>query len=122
MSETKQRAIVIYFSQTGATRQVAEAIAWGLEAGGAAVNLADLLKTDPASVASYDVVGLGTPVFYYKEPPVVREFIAALPRAKRRPAFTFITHGGNPVNTLRRMQKQLAARGHVVVNSFSCTG
>lgn len=122
MSETKQRVIVIYFSQTGATRQVAEAIARGLEAGGAAVELADLLKTDPATVASYDVVGLGTPVFYYKEPVVVREFIAALPKANRQPAFTFITHGGNPVNTLRRLQKQLAARGHIVANSFSCTG
>lgn len=122
MSESKQRAIVISFSQTGATRQVAEAIGRGLEAKGVAVEQADLLKTDPAATADYDLVGLGTPVFYYKEPANVRAFIARLPRAERKPAFTFITHGGNPVNTLGRMQKQLAALGHTVVNSFSCTG
>jgi flavodoxin/NAD-dependent dihydropyrimidine dehydrogenase PreA subunit len=122
MSETASRAIIVTFSQTGNTRRVAEAVARGLRAKGLAVDLADLLSADPAATADYDLVGIGAPVFYYKEPANVRAFIDRLPDGRRKAAFTFITHGGNPVNTLRRMQKRLARRGHVVLNSFSCTG
>jgi len=119
---TTSKALVVHFSQTGATRRVAEAAAAGLRAGGMQCTVAELLKTDPAEAAAYDVVGIGTPVFYYKEPPIVRRFIGLLPAADKKPAFTFITHGGNPVNTLRRMQKRLARRGYTVVNSFACNG
>lgn len=123
MSEQETGSVLLAtFSQTGNTRRVAEAIARGLEAKAHKVRVVDLLKASPEEAADYPILGIGTPVFYYKEPEPVRRFIAALPRAGRKAAFTFITHGGNPVNTLRRMQKQLAARGYTVVNSFSCTG
>jgi flavodoxin/NAD-dependent dihydropyrimidine dehydrogenase PreA subunit len=122
MSDQPTRALIVSFSQTGNTRQVAEAIGRGLQTRGVDVRHADLLKTDPAEVAEYDLVGIGSPVFYYKEPANVREFIARLPSAKRKAAFTFITHGGNPVNTLRRMQKQLHRRGYTVINSVESLG
>ncbi|MBN2584357.1 MAG: EFR1 family ferrodoxin [Planctomycetes bacterium] len=119
---TLSTALIVYFSQTGATRRVAEAAAAGLEAQGLRCRTVDLLKADPAAAAEFDIIGIGTPVFYYKEPPIVRRFIERLPAARRKPAFTFITHGGNPVNTLRRLQKCLARRGYAVANSFSCNG
>jgi len=122
MSDDSVSALVVCFSQTGNTRQVAEAVVRGLQAHGVKAQLSDLLTADPGDADRYDVVGIGTPVFYYKEPVVVRRFIERLPRAHRKPAFTFLTQGGHPVNTLRRMQKQLAARGYTVVNSYSCPG
>jgi len=122
MSEPSRSALVITFSQTGNTQQVAEAIGRGLRGRGVAVTSRDLPEARPEEVAEHDILGIGTPVFYYREPEPVKAFLARLPRARRKPAFTFITHGGNPVNTLRRMQKQLGARGYTVVNSFSCPG
>jgi len=120
--ETPGRALIVYLSQTGSTRRVAEAVSAGLSGRGLQCRTAELLKANPARAGEFDILGIGTPVFYYKEPLLVRRFIEQLPRADGRPAFTFITHGGNPVNTLRRMQKLLARRGYTVVNSFSCTG
>jgi len=130
MTQEVHSALVVYFSQTGNTEQVAEAIGRGLRGRGLRVRHAKLLETRPEEAAEYDLLGLGTPVFYYKEPLLVREFIRRLPRgvrlgspqAARKPAFTFITHGGNPVNSLARMQRQLARRCYTVVNSFSCHG
>ena len=122
VSEEVRSAFIVYFSQTGNTEQVAEAVGRGLRGRGVKVKMARLLEADPQEAAECDVLGLGTPVFYYKEPILVRRFIGRLPVARRKPAFTFITHGGNPVNTLARMQKHLARRGYTVVNSFSCHG
>jgi flavodoxin/NAD-dependent dihydropyrimidine dehydrogenase PreA subunit len=120
--EAVKKVLIVHFSQTGATQRVAEAAAAGLRSQGVECQVADLLKTDPDEAAGFDAVGIGSPVFYYKEPPIVRSFIDRLPAARRKPAFTFITHGGNPVNTLGRLQKRLARRGYTVVNSFSCNG
>jgi ferredoxin/flavodoxin len=124
MSETgaAMKAMIFYFSQTGNTERVALGVGRGLEAAGGTCRTVALAEARPEMAAEADLVGIGAPVFYYKEPTVVRDFIARLPAARRKPAFTFITHGGNPVNTLRRMQKQLARRGYTVINSFTALG
>jgi flavodoxin/Pyruvate/2-oxoacid:ferredoxin oxidoreductase delta subunit len=118
------KALVVYFSQTGNTRLVAEAVGRGLrEAGAEAVDVLPIDKADPQSYAACDLLAVGTPVFYYKEAAVVRDWIARLPsRTGPAPALTFNTNGGNPCNTLRRMKKQLAAKGARVVGSYECWG
>lgn len=117
-------ALVVYFSQTGNTEQVAGAMAAGLaEAGCDAVDLRPIHQVTPDAWLAYRVVGLGTPVFYYHEPAPVRDWIKALVRRPDPvPVFTFNTNGGNPCNTLRRMQKFLAKRGGRVLDSFECWG
>ena len=124
MSETgaPKTALIIYFSQTGATRRVAEGIRRGLEAAGVPARAVPLAEARPEMAAEADLLGIGTPVFYYKEPTLVRALLARLPATRRKPAFTFITHGGNPVNTLARLQKQLARRGYTVLSSFTALG
>ncbi len=116
------KALIVYFSQTGNTERVAAAIGRGLEAAGVACRTVALADARPEMMAEAELVGIGTPVFYYKEPTVVRDWMARLPAARGKAAFTFITHGGNPVNTLRRMQKQLGRRGYTVVKSFTALG
>jgi flavodoxin/ferredoxin len=118
------RALVVYFSQTGNTRQVAEAIAGGLCAAGAApADLKPMEEVGPGDWLGYDLLGLGTPVFYYHEPPNVRDWIRRLsPRPAPGPALTFNTNGGNPCNTFRRMQKFLRPKGGRVLGSFECFG
>jgi len=126
-------ALVVYFSQTGNTRLVAEAMARGLSAEGCdPVHVRPIEKVGPEEWRGCDLFVLGTPVFYYKEPANVRAWIRGLaPRdlvpafaglRRGKPAFTFITHGGNPTNTLRRLQRLLGAKGARVLGSFECFG
>jgi flavodoxin/NAD-dependent dihydropyrimidine dehydrogenase PreA subunit len=117
------KALVVHFSQTGNTRAVAEAIGGGLEAGGCgAVDVRPLEEVAPGDWLAYGLVGLGMPIFYYHEPVVVREWIKRLSPRPPAPVFTFDTNGGNPCNTLRRVQKFLRPRGGRVLGSFECYG
>ncbi|MGB2938480.1 MAG: EFR1 family ferrodoxin [Phycisphaerae bacterium] len=117
------KALVVYFSQTGNTEQVARAVGRGLaEAGCEPVDVRPLAETSAEDWRAYDLFGLGAPVFYYHEPQNVRDWIRRLVPRRHVPAFTFITHGGNPANTLRRMQRLLRPKGAHVSRSFECFG
>ena len=117
------KALVAYFSQTGNTRQVAEGVARGLaDAGCDPVHIPPIEKVGPEEWRDCDLFVLGTPVFYYKEPANVRAWIRSLAPRDPVPAFTFITHGGNPTNTLRRMQRLLRPKGARILGSFECFG
>ena len=116
------KALLICFSQTGNTRKIAERIATGIVAAGAACDLKALAEVDPTLPASYDLVGLGAPVFYYQEPFHVRDFMAALPPQKSRHWFVFCTHGNVIGNFFPSVGSQLSARGAKVIgyhNSYA---
>ena len=116
-------ALVAYFSQTGNTRKVAEAVGRGLAAAGCeSVRVRPIEKVGPEDWLAFDLVALGTPVFYYREPENVGAWIRRLAPRRPVPAFTFITHGGNPANTLRRLQRLLRPKGGRILESFECPG
>ena len=117
-----EKVAVVYFSQTGNTEKVAARIAAGLGHAGAEVDLMKLEETDPAALRDYDFFGLGTPVFYYKLPYNVAWFIKRMRGMEGKFAFGFLTHGGHPANTFRRMQRRLVKRGITLVDTFECLG
>jgi len=117
------KALVVYFSQTGNTRLVAEAVARSLsDEGCESITVRPIEEVGPEEWRDCDLLALGTPVFYYKEPANVRAWIRGLAPRAPVPAFTFITHGGNPTNTLRRLQRLLRPKGARVLGSFECFG
>jgi len=116
-------ALVAYFSQTGNTRKVAEAVGRGLSVAGCnPVQVRPIEEVGPDAWNDCDLFALGTPVFYYKEPDNVRAFLRRLAPRSPMPAFTFLTHGGNPTNTLGRLQRLLRPKGGRVLGSFECPG
>lgn len=117
-----ERAAIVYFSQTGNTEKVAEAIARGLERAGARVDRLRLEETDPARLAEYDFFGLGTPVFYFKLPFNVAWFLRDMRGMEGKLAFGFLTEGGHPGNAFREMQKMLSRKGVTLVDAFRCLG
>jgi flavodoxin/ferredoxin len=115
-----ENVAIVYFSQTKNTEQVAGAVVRGLEKSGARCDLMRLEKTDPATLRRYDLIGLGTPVFYYKEPYNVLWFLKRLDGMAGKSAFLFLTEGGNAANTFLRLQKRLNRLGLTVVDTFKC--
>ena len=119
---SQPRAAIVTFSQTGNTEKVAGAIAEGLRQSGAEVELLDMLKTDPDSLAGYDLIGVGAPTFYYREPINVERFMRRIPRAAGKHAFIFLTSGGHPCNTFYHMRRTLSRRGYLTIDAFACHG
>ncbi len=113
---------IVYFSQTGNTENVALAIARGLEASGAKVDLLRIETTAPAALSAYDFVGFGAPSFYFKLPFNVAWFLRGLRGMEGKFAFGFLTDGGHPGNTLREMKRRLGRRGMTMVDAFRCLG
>ena len=113
-------SVVIYFSQTGNTKKVAEAIQSGIALVTRQCDIFKLKESKAADLPQYDLIGLGCPVFAYREPANVRDFIESLPSLKGKHGFVFATHGTVPGKTLATMSWALHQKEMVVVGSYHC--
>ncbi len=87
------KSIVIYYSQTGNTKAIAEAIYQGLKQIDKDSRIAPLKDVDTLELLNYDLIGIGSPVFGFQEPPVIANFINSWPSLKGKYGFSFCTHG-----------------------------
>ena len=109
------KTLIIYFSQTGFTRKVAEQIRDGVAEVAGHCDLTSLTDVKPESLADYDLVGLGCPVFYYNAPYNVRDFMQGLPELADSQWFVFCSHGSVMGNSLILMAEALMKKGIRVV-------
>jgi NAD(P)H dehydrogenase (quinone) len=58
------KVLIVYFSHGGNTRKMAETLAQAVEAAGCQVELKKVAEADPAGLAGYDGVLLGTPCYF----------------------------------------------------------
>lgn len=114
--------IFVYFSQTGATKRVAEAISRGLEQSGYRVVLSDLTRNPPDDLSQYDLVGVGTPVFYYRPPFHVTDYLRGVNGCSGKRAFVFATHGTYPGHTCGELAEILRHKGCTDVSTFHSLG
>ena len=107
-------ASVIYYSQTGHTRQYARYIAHILKQNGLEVDTFDILTADPKDVPRSDLVVIGTPVFYYDIPENAIDWLRLLPDIKGAFGAAFSTYGGeggNQYNTACTILNILTEKG-----------
>jgi len=109
------KTLIIYFSMSGYTLKVAERIRDGILEETGQCDLISLTQIDSDSLAQYDLVGLGCPVYYYKEPFNVSDFLDGLHDLKNQHWFVFCTHGSVMGNTLVSMSERLQRQGGLVV-------
>jgi flavodoxin/NAD-dependent dihydropyrimidine dehydrogenase PreA subunit len=120
--ERGMNMLLMYFSQTGSTRRVAEAMAGELAAKGHTVRTLPMEKALPEDISGCDVLGFGTPCFESQAPSPVKNFLSALPYLKGKPAFVFATSGGSPGRVLYDLSRILSLRGASVVTGFMGRG
>ncbi|MGQ9720710.1 MAG: EFR1 family ferrodoxin [Candidatus Jordarchaeum sp.] len=109
------KTLIIYFSQSGNTRKVAECIRNGVVDVTGQCDITDINNVDTSALQNYNLVGLGCPTHYYKEPFNVREFIDGLPELRNRQWFLFCTHGSIIANTFPSMAERLKKKGIMVM-------
>ncbi|MFO7962573.1 MAG: EFR1 family ferrodoxin [Desulfobacterales bacterium] len=112
------KTLIICFSQTGNTQTIAESIQAGITRSGHACRIVSIKDASQADIDDCDLIGIGTPTFYYREPLNVTRFIEALEPSAGKPCFLFCTHGSIIGNTFAHMQRGLARKGYTVVDAW----
>ena len=109
------KSIVVYYSQSGNTKKIAQAIHEGISKQGEPCEIARLRDVDPLDLAKYDLIGLGSPVIHARELPNVTYFINYMKGLDGRHAFAFCTHGTDPGFYIARIVPALIQRGLTVI-------
>ncbi|MCF8001041.1 MAG: flavodoxin domain-containing protein [Halanaerobiales bacterium] len=87
------KCLIAYFSQTNSTRKIAESIGKELTVYDWEVDFKNIKEDKSVNIEEYDLFGFGTPVYYYRLPFLVKDFLQSLPDLKNKPVFSFITYG-----------------------------
>lgn len=113
---------MIYFSQTGNTRKVAETMAEAFREAGHVTRTVSLKKATPQDATTGDLLGVGTPCFSSQAPTPVKVFLRTLPPLDRQRAFVFATSGGAPGRVLYDLTYLLRSKGADVIGGFLTRG
>jgi flavodoxin/ferredoxin len=109
------KTLLIVFSQTGNTRKIACCIGESIRKETGHCDIIEMAEVDKGSLGTYDLIGLGCPVFYFQEPLNVRSFIQSLPVLMGQHWFLFCTHGSILGNTFHSMTEHLVQKGVVII-------
>ena len=109
------KAILVCLSYTGNTWQIGEAIKKGMTPLVEKCDLVSLRQTDPAKLAGYDLIGIGSPTRLGKMPAELQEFIDNLGYLRGKHCFVFNTHAALPVNFMKDAVNALTDIGLIVI-------
>jgi len=105
---------VLYFSRTGNTKRVAEAISESTKA-----PAFDIASSEPLVVENFDRLILGTPVEGSRPAKEILAFIERMPKTEGKKAILFCTYTVWKGSTFKIMAKELASKGYDTVLSVS---
>jgi len=108
------KACVAYYSATGSTGKVAGAIYRGIKSV-MACDIARIDRLDPGEMDRYDVVALGSPIWYYRETGNLRFFIYHMPRMTGKLCIPFCSHGSQPVGFLWSVSQTILKKGMTII-------
>ena len=113
-----KKILILCYSQTGHTQRYARLIGCVLKAKNLDVNVRELQEADPKMLPRYDLIFVGSPVFYYDTPSNVVEWLEKIPAVTGTPVAAFVSFGGpegNQHNASCHLLKILAGKGGVPV-------
>jgi flavodoxin/ferredoxin len=106
------KTAIVYYSQTGNTKKIAKAIFEGMRREFEIVDLIPVINLkDSAMLKTYDVIGIGCPVWCMKEPGIVNQFLADLKEVDGKQAFLFCTHATLTGGFFSRLIPMLEEKG-----------
>ena len=111
------KTCVLYFSRTGNTKRLAEAISDLAKA-----PIFDIASSEPSVVENYDMLILGTPVEGFRPAKETVEFVERLPKTEGKKAILFCTHALWKGSTFKVLEKELSRKGYDIILSVSKKG
>lgn len=106
-----KKTLIAYFSQGNTTKAVAKNISTGIESKQFHVDLYNIADGDPPDIDGYDMIGIGSPVYIFRPPFNVLEYIKNLPELDGLPFFTFVLYGTKPGTAGDFLRNALSFKG-----------
>ena len=116
------KVLIATFTQTGSTKKVANLIAKGLLSSNWEITHFNISKDNPPNIDEYDVIGIGTPTYFFRPPFIVKDFIKNLKGLKNKSSFVFISHGTHPGDCGNWIRRKLKAKGSKDLGYFRSFG
>ncbi len=116
------RALIAYYSMGGTTAHVAQSVATGLRFTGWDVDLYNIRDGPPPDPQGYNLLGIGTPTYYFRPPFNMLHFLNALPSLDGMAAFVFVLHGTYPGDAGNIVREILEQKGAKELGYFHCYG
>lgn len=113
---------LLYFSQTGQTRKIAEVMADCLHEKKHKVKVLGMRDVRPEDIENFDLLGVGSPCFESQAPAPVVTWLRAWPALNGKPVFVFATSGGAPGRVLYDLAGTLRSKGARVIGGFMGRG
>ncbi|MGO8805096.1 MAG: flavodoxin family protein [Candidatus Bathyarchaeia archaeon] len=109
---------IVYFSRTGNTKRLAQAIADAFKA-----PIFDMGSTQPSALAEFDVLIIGNPVEGASPAKEATAFVENMPMAEGKKVILFCTYRafGNE-RAMKKIEKQLENKGYKTVAKVSKKG
>lgn len=108
------KACVVYYSATGSTGKIAGAIHRGMKSV-MACDVVPIKKMDPETMAKYDVIAVGGPIWYFRETANLRLFVYDMPPMDGKLCVPFCTHGTNPDGFFYSLSSQILKKGFKII-------
>ncbi|MDX8340330.1 EFR1 family ferrodoxin [Draconibacterium sp. IB214405] len=116
-----KKAMIATFSQSGSTNKIADQIEKGITSGEWDIDRINIGQNSNTDVSGYDLVGIGSPTYFFNPPFIVQDFVNELKGLKNKPTFVFVLHGtyvGDCGNWIRRTLKMKEAKDYGYFTSY----
>jgi flavodoxin len=111
------KSCVLYFSRTGNTKRMAEAISESTKA-----PVFNMTSSEPSVVEDFDLLIVGTPVEGSRPAVETIDFVKRLPKTEGKKAILFCTHSLWKGSTFKILEKKLSSKGYDTILSVSKKG
>ena len=116
------KCLIVYFSQTNSTQKIAKTIGSTIEEYGWEVNLKNIKYDKPDNILEYDLIGFGSPVYYYRLPFLVKDYLRSLPPLNEKPVFSFISYGTYFFDVPVKINNIFQEKNAVITGFFAARG
>jgi flavodoxin/ferredoxin len=116
------KVLIASFTQTGSTKKVADLIAKGLNSSNWEITHFNISGSDIPIIEEYDIVGIGSPTYFFRPPFIVMDFVNSLDGLKNKSSFVFISHGTHSGDCGNWIRRTLLRKGSKDLGYFKSFG
>lgn len=116
-----KKCLIVFYSLSGTTSKIAELLVPGLSSE-YSVDLINITEHKNIDYSNYDLIGIGTPVYYYRPSYPILEAMEDLPDLMNKPVFTFLLFGMVSFDAFHYLERIIQKKNGRIIGHEEFTG